>query len=94
MTRTLVRKCRKPTIRRISHLVGKRKLRIIIWLNRDAMTGRLKSPLVWAAVSMLAGALVSHLSGLAFWASSLIVGLALIAIGLVADWEDRGKFND
>lgn len=58
------------------------------------MTGRLKSTLVWLAISMLAGALGSYLLGLGFWASTLIVGLALITNGLVADWEDRGKFND
>jgi hypothetical protein len=56
-------------------------------------TGR-KPSLVWLAISFLGGALGSHLLGYNFWVSSAIVGLALIGNGLVADWEDRGKFND
>jgi hypothetical protein len=46
------------------------------------------------AISLLAGAFVSHFLGLGFWSITLIVGLSLIANGLLADWEDRGTFND
>lgn len=58
------------------------------------MTVRLKSIIGWLAISALAGALGSFLLDLDFWASVLIVGLALVANGVLANLEDRGKFND
>lgn len=55
---------------------------------------RLKPTLVWLAISLLAGASGSYFLGLGFWPTALIVGLALVANGLLADWEDRGTFNE
>lgn len=55
---------------------------------------RLKPTLVWLAISLLAGAFGRYFFGLGFWSTALIVGLSLIANGLLADWEDRGTFNE
>ncbi|MDG9930684.1 MULTISPECIES: hypothetical protein [unclassified Pseudomonas] len=45
--------------------------------------------LIWLGMSLLAGLLGSHLFQIDFWIASLIAGLALLANGLLADWEDR-----
>jgi hypothetical protein len=55
---------------------------------------RVKYPVVWLTISMLAGALGRYFFELEFWSATLIAGLALIANGLIATWEDRGTFND
>lgn len=55
---------------------------------------RLKPTLVWLAVSVLAGICGNSFLGLGFLPSASIVGLSLIANGLLADWEDRGTFNE
>jgi hypothetical protein len=47
--------------------------------------------LIWAAISLLAGAAGSYFFKLNFWWSSLIVGMALIVNGLIAEWEDRDR---
>lgn len=52
---------------------------------------RLTSILIWAAVSLVAGAAGYYFFKLDFWLSSLIVGVALVVNGLIADWEDRNK---
>jgi hypothetical protein len=54
---------------------------------------RLKATPIWLAIPLLAGALGSYFLELGFWSITLIVGLSLIANGLLADWEDRGTFN-
>lgn len=59
-----------------------------------ATNARLKATLIWLAIPLLVGAFGSYFLGLGFWSIALIVGLSLIANGLLADWEDRGTFND
>ena len=54
----------------------------------------LKYTFMGLAVAMLAGALAHYFYGLGFWSSTVIAALALLANGLLALWEDRGKFND
>jgi hypothetical protein len=58
------------------------------------IVSRLKYTLIWLAVSLLAGASASYFLKLGFLPSALIAGVALIANGLLANWEDRGTFND
>jgi len=41
--------------------------------------------------SLLAGAVGNCLFKVNFWVASLIAGLALIANGLIAEWEDRRR---
>ncbi len=50
--------------------------------------------LIWAAISLLAGAAGSYFFKLDFWLSSLIVGAALMINGLIAEWEDRDRGGD
>ena len=50
---------------------------------------RLVYTLIWLLISLLAGALGNYLFKVNFWVAALIAGLALIANGLVAEWEDR-----
>ena len=59
-----------------------------------AINARLKATLTWLAIPLLAGVSGSYFLELGFWSTALIVGLALIANGLLADWEDRSTFND
>ncbi|MBN8794179.1 hypothetical protein [Thermomonas alba] len=47
--------------------------------------------LVWLAISLLAGTAGHYIFKVDFWIASLIAGLALIANGLIADWEDRRR---
>jgi hypothetical protein len=47
--------------------------------------------LIWAAISLMAGAVGSYFFKLNFWFSSLIAGMALVVNGLIAEWEDRDK---
>lgn len=47
--------------------------------------------LIWAVISLLAGAAGSCFFRLDFWWSSLMVGIALIVNGFIAEWEDRDK---
>jgi hypothetical protein len=47
--------------------------------------------LIWAAISLLAGAVGSYFFNLSFWWASLIAGIALIVNGLIAEWEDRRR---
>jgi hypothetical protein len=47
--------------------------------------------LIWLAIALLAGAVGHHLFKVNFWVASMIAGLALIANGLIADWEDRRR---
>jgi hypothetical protein len=55
---------------------------------------RVKYNVVWVAISILAGTLGRYFFELEFLSAALIAGLALIAKGLIATWEDRGTFND
>jgi uncharacterized membrane protein len=55
---------------------------------------RLKYSLLWIAICVLAGAAARYLIGVGFWSATLIAAVALVAHGIVADWEDRGTFND
>jgi hypothetical protein len=50
---------------------------------------RLLYAFAWLVISLLAGAVGSYLFNVSFWIASLIAGLALIANGLIADWEDH-----
>ena len=52
---------------------------------------RMLYTLVWLAISLLAGVVGNYLFNVDFWIASLIAGLALIANGLVAEWEDRRR---
>ena len=47
--------------------------------------------LIWLGMSLLTGLLGSRLFQIDFWLASLIAGLALLANGLLADWEDRRR---
>ncbi len=47
--------------------------------------------LIWLVISLLAGAVGNYLFKVNFWVASLIAGLALIANGLIAEWEDRRR---
>jgi hypothetical protein len=47
--------------------------------------------LIWLVISLLAGALGNYFFEVDFWIASLIAGLALIANGLIAEWEDRRR---
>lgn len=46
---------------------------------------------IWPAIALSAGAVGNYFFQLNFWWSSLIAGIALIANGLVAEWEGRSK---
>ncbi|WP_244072548.1 hypothetical protein [Nitrosomonas sp. PY1] len=45
--------------------------------------------LIWLVISLLTGAMSNYFFHLDFWLSSFIAGIALIANGLIAEWEDR-----
>jgi hypothetical protein len=47
--------------------------------------------LVWLAISLLAGLFASYFFKIGFWIAALIAGGALIANGLIAEWEDRRR---
>lgn len=49
---------------------------------------RLRNILIWAVISLLAGALGSYFLNLDFLWAVLIAAAALIINGLVAEWED------
>ncbi|WP_148661392.1 hypothetical protein [Roseateles chitosanitabidus] len=51
---------------------------------------------VSATVCASVGGLLAWISGLPFWAAALIVGVAMLANGLIAEIEDGspGGFND
>lgn len=50
--------------------------------------------LTWLIISVIAGAISAYFFQMNFWLSTAIVGLALIANGLIADWEDRRQEPD
>jgi membrane protein implicated in regulation of membrane protease activity len=50
-----------------------------------------KYTLIWLAISALVGALGAFFLHMNFWISAMIVGLSLIANGLLAEWEDRRR---
>lgn len=58
------------------------------------MVERLKYASGWLTISLCAGALGHYVFDLEFWSTTAIAGLALIANGFLAAWEDRGTFND
>ena len=58
---------------------------------RVPMMKRLVYTLIWLVISLLAGALGNYLFKVNFWVASLIAGVALIANGLIAEWEDRRR---
>jgi hypothetical protein len=45
--------------------------------------------LIWVVISLLAGAAGNYLFNVNFWVATLIAGFALIANGVIAEWEDR-----
>jgi len=45
--------------------------------------------LIWLVIVLLAGATGSFFFHVNFWVASVIAGLALIANGLLAEWEDH-----
>jgi hypothetical protein len=47
--------------------------------------------MIWAVISVSAGAAGSYFFKLKFWLTSLIAGMALIVNGLIVEWEDREK---
>lgn len=60
---------------------------------RVQMMKRLVYFFIWLVISLLAGALGNYLFKVDLWVASLIAGLALIANGLIAEWEDRQRDN-
>lgn len=58
------------------------------------MINRLKYLLVGLAAAMLAAGVLNHFFEFGFWQSTLLVMLGMFVNGVIADWEDRGKFND
>ncbi|WP_220813700.1 hypothetical protein [Pseudomonas paralcaligenes] len=52
---------------------------------------RILYTLTWLCISLLAGFAGSYIFKIDFWIAFLIAGLALIANGLIADWEDRRR---
>jgi hypothetical protein len=46
---------------------------------------------IWLIVSLMAGVVGNYLFHVGFWIASLIAGIALIANGLIAEWEDRRR---
>jgi hypothetical protein len=54
----------------------------------------IKYTLIWLAISFVVGAGASYFFGIHIWVAAAIAGIALMANGLLATWEDRGKFND
>ena len=50
--------------------------------------------LIWLVVSLLVALVGQYFFKVNFWIASLIAGLALIANGLIADWEDRRHDRD
>jgi hypothetical protein len=53
------------------------------------MRSSLKFAGVWLAIVCSIGAGASYFLDISFWTAALIVGVALIANGLFAEWEDR-----
>jgi hypothetical protein len=47
--------------------------------------------MIWAIMSILAGALGKFFFKLDFFWASVIAGIALITNGFIAGWEDRDK---
>jgi hypothetical protein len=45
--------------------------------------------LIWLVIVAVLGAFAYYAFGINFWAAAIIAGLALIANGLLAEWEDR-----
>ncbi len=57
---------------------------------------RLFAPLIGLAIVGGLGAIAHYAFGMNFWVAALILGLAMVANGLFAEWEDRqpgGFFN-
>ena len=61
-----------------------------------AMKQRLLGLFIWIAIVAALGVFGSYALGIKFWVAAVIAGLALIANGLFAAWEDRrpGGFYD
>ncbi len=60
------------------------------------MKQRLLPLLIGLAIVGALGAIAHYAFGINFWAAALIAGLAMIANGLFAEWEDRqpGGFDN
>ena len=52
---------------------------------------KIVNSVIWVVIVLLGGALGNYLFKVDFWIASLIAGLALIANGLIAEWEDRRR---
>jgi hypothetical protein len=52
------------------------------------MKRRIFGLLIWFAIVGVLGAFARYAFGINFWIAVLIAGLALIANGLFAEWED------
>jgi len=55
-----------------------------------------KCSLVFVAIVCVASYLLQHFSGLPLWGVAIIIALALLGNGLLAEWEDNrpGGFNN
>jgi uncharacterized membrane protein len=55
-----------------------------------------KWSLVFIAVACIASYLLHYFSGMPLWGAAIIVALALVGNGLLAEWEDNrpGGFNN
>jgi hypothetical protein len=49
----------------------------------------LKYALAWLIIVVLLGAVGNYFFHIGFWTAAIIAGLALVANGLVAEWENR-----
>ena len=58
------------------------------------MMQRIKLALISLSLCLLGSAIIHYGSGMDFWLCMIIVAAALVLNGLLADREDRGKFND
>ena len=53
------------------------------------MKERILGLLIWLVIVGSLGAFARYVFGINYWAAAVIAGIALIANGLFAEWEDR-----
>ena len=52
---------------------------------------RLVYSLIWLVISLLFGVLGNYVFKVNFWVAAFIAALAMIANGVIAEWEDRRR---
>ena len=58
------------------------------------MERRFGYALAWLAISVCVGLIARFLFDASFVLTTIMAGVALTLNGMLAYWEDRGKFND